>query len=40
MGLHGLLQGQLTYWIGGWVTPRAGLDAVEERKNLLLLPGI
>jgi hypothetical protein len=21
-----------THWIGGWVSPRAGLDAVEKRK--------
>jgi hypothetical protein len=28
-----------THWIGGWVGPRAGLDAVEKR-NLLPLPGI
>jgi hypothetical protein len=27
-----------THWIGGWVVPRAGLDAVE--KNLLSLTGI
>jgi hypothetical protein len=24
-----------THWIGGWVGPRANLDAVEERKMLL-----
>jgi len=30
-----------TNWIGGWVGPRAGPDAVEKRKiPLLLLPGI
>jgi hypothetical protein len=23
-----------THWIGGWVGPRAGLEAVEKRKNL------
>jgi hypothetical protein len=28
-----------TYWIGGWVGPRAGLDDVEKRK-FLTLPGI
>jgi hypothetical protein len=28
-----------TYWIGGWVGPRASLDAV-EKKNILSLPGI
>jgi hypothetical protein len=28
-----------TYWIGDWVGPRAGLDAVEKRK-ILPLPGI
>jgi hypothetical protein len=27
-----------TYWIGGWVGPRTGLDAVERRK-FLPLPG-
>jgi hypothetical protein len=27
-----------THWIGGWMDPRAGLDAVE--KGLLPLPGI
>jgi hypothetical protein len=26
-----------TYWIGGWVNPRAGLDTVEKRKILPLL---
>jgi hypothetical protein len=26
-----------THWIGSWVVPRAGLDAVEYRKILLLL---
>jgi hypothetical protein len=25
-----------THWIGGWVGPRAGLDAVEKRKFLTL----
>jgi hypothetical protein len=29
-----------THWIGGWVGARAGLDAVEERKNLLPPSGI
>jgi hypothetical protein len=28
-----------THWIGGWVGPKAGLEAVEETKNLAL-PGI
>jgi hypothetical protein len=28
-----------TNWIGDWVGPRAGLDAVENRK-ILSLPGI
>jgi hypothetical protein len=28
-----------TYWIGGWVDPRAGLDDVEKRK-FLNLPGL
>jgi hypothetical protein len=27
-----------THWIGGWVGPRAGLDAVEKRKILRLPP--
>jgi hypothetical protein len=27
-----------THWIGGWVGPGAGLDAVEKRK-MLPLPG-
>jgi len=27
-----------TKWIGGWVEPRAGLDAVAERKKFL--PGM
>jgi hypothetical protein len=29
-----------THWIGGWVDPRAGLDAVEKKKKLLLLLGM
>jgi hypothetical protein len=28
-----------THWIGGWVGPRTGLDAVEKRKALHV-PGI
>jgi hypothetical protein len=28
----------VTYWIGGWVGPRASLDDVEKRK-FLTLPG-
>jgi hypothetical protein len=28
-----------THWVGGWVVPRAGLDAVEKRK-FLTLPGL
>jgi hypothetical protein len=28
-----------TYWIGGWVGTRAGLDDVEKRK-FLTLPGL
>jgi hypothetical protein len=28
-----------TLWIGGWVGPRAGVDAVEKRK-ILPIPGI
>jgi hypothetical protein len=27
-----------THWIGGWVGPRAGLDALDKRK-ILPLPG-
>jgi hypothetical protein len=29
-----------THLIGGWVSPRAGLDAVVKRKNSQLLPGL
>jgi hypothetical protein len=29
-----------THCIGGWVRPRAGLDAVEKRKNSQPLPGL
>jgi hypothetical protein len=25
-----------THWIGGWVGPKAGVDAMEKRKNLSL----
>jgi hypothetical protein len=28
-----------TYWIGGWVGPRAGMDDVQKRK-FLTLPGL
>jgi hypothetical protein len=28
-----------THWIGGWMDPMAGMDAVEKKK-LLLMPGI
>jgi hypothetical protein len=28
-----------TYWIGGWVDPRAGLNDIEKRK-FLTLPGL
>jgi hypothetical protein len=27
-----------THWIGGWVDPRAGLNAVAKRENLLTTP--
>jgi hypothetical protein len=27
-----------THWIGGWVDPRAGLDAVMKRKNPIIVP--
>jgi hypothetical protein len=29
-----------TKWIGGWVGPRATVDAVEHKKNLFPMPGI
>ena len=29
-----------TYWIGGWVGPRAILEVSQKRKILLPLPGI
>jgi hypothetical protein len=29
-----------TDWIGAWVSPRAGLDAVWKSKTSLTLPGI
>jgi hypothetical protein len=29
----------VTHWMGGWLGPRAGLDAVEDRK-ILPLAGI
>jgi hypothetical protein len=32
-------KGPGTYWIGGWVGPRAGQDAMEKRK-FLSLPGL
>jgi hypothetical protein len=25
-----------THWLGGWVNPRAGLDAMEKKKHLAL----
>jgi hypothetical protein len=28
-----------TQWVGGWLDPRAGLDAIKKTK-ILLLPGI
>jgi hypothetical protein len=28
-----------THWIGGWVDPRAGLEAVDKRKNYLASAG-
>jgi len=27
-----------THWVGGWVGPRAGLDAVVKRKLLVIEP--
>jgi hypothetical protein len=32
-------RGPSTHWIGGWVGPRAGLDALEKKKKILPLPG-
>jgi len=29
-----------THWIGGWMGPRAGLEAVARGKNPLIPPGI
>jgi hypothetical protein len=29
-----------THWVGGWVGPRAVLDAVVKRKNSQSLPGL
>jgi hypothetical protein len=29
-----------THWIRGWVGPRAGLDNVKKKKNLLFLSGM
>jgi hypothetical protein len=29
-------KGPDTHWVGGWVTPRAGLDDVEKRKFFIL----
>jgi hypothetical protein len=29
----------VTYWIGGWVGPRPGLDAVSKRKEITASPG-
>jgi hypothetical protein len=28
-----------THWIGGWVSPRTGLDEMEKRQ-FLILPGL
>jgi hypothetical protein len=28
-------RGSGTYWIGGWVDPRAGLRVMEKRKELI-----
>jgi hypothetical protein len=30
----------VTYWLGGWVGHRVGLDAVDKGKKNLTLPGI
>jgi hypothetical protein len=30
----------ITHWIGGWVGPKAGLDAVEKKKISFPLPRI
>jgi len=41
--LHSLLPKEISHdihWIGGWVGPRAVLDAVVKRKNPNPKPGI
>jgi hypothetical protein len=40
MEVSGQLHALGTHWIGGWVGPRAGLDAVENRAIPLPLPGM
>jgi hypothetical protein len=32
-------RGPSIHWIGGWVGPRAGLDAVEKKKKSLATAG-
>jgi len=27
-----------THWIGGWVGPISGLDAIAKRKSLIIVP--
>jgi hypothetical protein len=34
---YALFLGPSTYWIGGWVVPRAGVEDMEKRKFLTLL---
>jgi len=34
MEVSGQLHVPATHWIGGWVFPRAGLEAVVSRKSL------
>jgi len=29
-----------THWIGGWISPRAGLDTMAKRKKIPALLGI
>jgi len=34
---HGV-RGPGTHWIGGWVGTRVGLNAVADKKNLIIAP--
>jgi hypothetical protein len=40
MEASGQLHAPGTHWIGGWVGPRAGLDAVENGEEKILAPTI